>query len=217
MIRAQGAAAAWEQHVAPIFEQTQKQADAQTDVQTPSTSTPVAGPIAGDYYEITGPAQRTYTASEGVISYCPLDELDRATCAFGELTPALRAEAQARGRQDITVDPAGWPSGPAANREVTISALDDVSGSESYSGWFWNRSHLIADSLGADAVAENLVTGTRTQNVGSTQSSGQYAGGMAFTELIARDYLDSADASGCALYYPPTCGRPVTSVALAGE
>lgn len=163
------------------------------------------------------PGPRTYTASEGVISYCPLDELDRATCAFGELTPALRAEAQARGRQDITVDPAGWPSGPAANREVTISALDDVSGSESYSGWFWNRSHLIADSLGADAVAENLVTGTRTQNVGSTQSSGQYAGGMAFTELIARDYLDSADASGCALYYPPTCGRPVTSVALAGE
>lgn len=36
----------------------------------------------------------------------------------------------------------------------------------SYVGDFWNRSHLIADSLGGDALRVNAVTGTRTQNVG---------------------------------------------------
>ena len=49
----------------------------------------------------------------------------------------------------------------------------------------------------------NMVTGTRTQNVGSVNNSG----GMAYTETIARDYLDGAqgqDANACPLYYVAT-------------
>ena len=60
----------------------------------------------------------------------------------------------------------------------------------------WNRSHLLADSLGGDPIAVNLVTGTRTQNVGSTQ-----IGGMAHTEELAREYLDTHDGNACPLYY----------------
>jgi DNA-entry nuclease len=66
------------------------------------------------------------------------------------------------------------------------------------------RHALVADSLGGDATLQNLVTGTRTQNVGSTQVDGQFAGGMAYTELIARDYLDSPAAKNCPLYYAAT-------------
>lgn len=155
----------------------------------------------GDYYDEAGPAQVLYEAVPGEISYCPLDELERPTCAYGALTPELREAARERGREDIDVDPAGWP---ADNGEVLIPARDDVDGSEDYSGWLWNRSHLVADSLGGAPERVNLVAGTRTQNVGSTRVEGEYAGGMAYTEKIARDYLDSGAAADCPLYYAAT-------------
>ncbi len=161
-----------------------------------------SGALPGDYYTILGGAETPYDApAPGTITYCPLDSLSRAVCAVGELTSALRADAKLQERQDITVDPSGWPR---SNNEVVIPALPQVPGSEDYSGWFWNRSHLIADSLGGDAIKNNLVTGTRTQNVGSTRTGGQYAGGMAYTELIARDYLDTGIADACPLYYAAT-------------
>jgi len=154
----------------------------------------------GDYFEVIGAAELRGDAQIGEITYCPLDELGRTTCAYGYLTSELRAEARATDREDILVDPSGWPS---RNDEVTIPALD-LEGSADYRGWFWKRSHLIADSLGGNAVVSNLVTGTRTQNVGSTKTDGQYGGGMAYTELIARDYLDTHDGDACPLYYGAT-------------
>lgn len=155
-----------------------------------------------DYFTVVGPAERLYAPeTAGVVEYCALDHLGRAGCAYGELTTTLRAEARATERQQITEDPAGWNGG---NTEVTIPALPGVDGSRDYRGWFWNRSHLVADSLGGDATRENLVTGTRTQNVGSAQVSGQYAGGMARAEVIARDYLDNGSADACPLYYAAT-------------
>jgi DNA-entry nuclease len=170
------------------------------DVLNPSTasSSPVAADpdMDGDYFTITGPAKVEHEdAKTGEITYCPLDRLDRATCAYGELTK----RTYGRSEKDLP-DPAGWGS----NGDVDIPALDGVEGSTPYFGWFWNRSHLIADSLGGDPVAENLVTGTRMQNVGSTKIHGQYAGGMAHTELIARDYLQSSASDGCPLYYAAT-------------
>ncbi|TDP92325.1 DNA-entry nuclease [Leucobacter luti] len=156
--------------------------------------------VADDYFTVVGEAQRDYEAVAGQVDYCELDALGRAGCAFGELTYDLRQSAQQAGRQSITVDPSGWRD----NAEVQIDALPTVEGSKPYSGWFWNRSHLVADSLGGDATRENLVTGTRTQNVGSTQLHGEFAGGMAHTEVIARDYLSSQQANGCPLYYAAT-------------
>ena len=146
-----------------------------------------------DYYTVLGPAERAHDDAGPTVSVCDLDELERATCAYGELTG--RGSGDSDG--DLP-DPAGWPED---NREVDIPALEDVSDSRNYHGWMMNRSHLVADSLGGPEVAENLVTGTRTQNVGSHQEDGQYAGGMAYTEKIARDYLDSGKAASCPLYY----------------
>lgn len=150
-----------------------------------------------DYYTVTGPAQLEHEAYKDAIGYCPMDALHRAQCAYGELTSESRDMAQSRGREDIITDPTGW----VGNDEVHIPALDTITGSKDYNGWMFNRSHLMADSLGGDSTALNLVTGTRTQNIGSAEVSGQYAGGMAHTELIARDYLDSAAAKTCSLYY----------------
>lgn len=169
------------------------------EVTAPSSSSePVAGASSDDdYFSVTGTAQRNHEIADGEVDYCELDDLDRAVCAYGELTAETRTDAQARGRQSINVDPAGWPED---NGKVTIPALDSVDGSKEYNGWMWNRSHMLGDSLGGDPTAENLVTGTRTQNVGSAGN----AGGMAYTETIARDYLDSAAAKDCSLYYAAT-------------
>jgi len=51
---------------------------------------------------------------------------------------------------------------------------------------------------------DNLTTGTRMQNVGSTQVGGQYSGGMAYIEVLARAHLDSVRGGACPLYYAAT-------------
>ena len=147
-----------------------------------------------DYYLLDGQAQRSYKdAKEGQITYCNLDSLGRPTCAYSLLTTDMRQKAKARGRQHIDVNPTGWPK---HNQKVTIT-----DGSQSYTGWFWNRSHMVADSLGGDPVKENLVTGTRTQNVGISSA---HNGGMAYSETKARSYLDNQAHASCPLYYAVT-------------
>lgn len=54
-----------------------------------------------------------------------------------------------------------------------------------YEGWFWNRSHLIADSLGGPSEPYNAITGTRPQNVGARDNQG----GMRLPESRAYDYI----------------------------
>ena len=154
-----------------------------------------------NYYSIGGPAQHPYqtdASSDGTITYCPLDELSRPTCAYGVLTTESRLQAKQRGRQDINVNPTGWPK---KNRKVTIYSATYGRDDKPYYGWFWNRSHMIADSLGGDPVKENLVTGTRTQNVGIDNN---HTGGMAYAETKARDYLDNPANAQCPLYYAVT-------------
>ncbi|XP_068917782.1 deoxyribonuclease-like [Tenebrio molitor] len=171
------------------------------------TLTPEPDPVptisqGDDYYTVLGTAQREYGDAGPEVFVCDLDELERAVCAYGELTgPAPRDE-----ERGPLPDPAGWPTndGERGNAEVSIPALDDVEGSKDTNGWFYNRSHMVADSLGGPEVPGNLVTGTRTQNVGTHQEDGQYAGGMAYGEKMARDYLASGQASTCPLYYAAT-------------
>ena len=129
-----------------------------------------------DYYQVDGQAQRSYKdAKEGQITYCDLDSLGRPTCAYGLLTTDMRKAAKARGRQHIDVNPTGWPK---HNQKVTIT-----DGSQSYTGWFWNRSHMIADSLGISSA---------------------HNGGMAYSETKARSYLDNQAHASCPLYYAVT-------------
>lgn len=151
-----------------------------------------------DYYAVLGDAHREYQPTmPGQVEYCELDNLNRPACAYGEITKSLYEDEKAQERENINVDPTGWPGN---NQKVTIPAINHP-GSKDYNGWFWNRSHLIADSLGGAATKENLITGTRTQNVGSTQVNGQYSGGMAYTERLTREYLTSQLDDSCPVYY----------------
>lgn len=72
----------------------------------------------------------------------------------------------------------GWTK----NREVYIH--NPVY--KTYKGHFWNRSHLIADSLGGEATPRNAITGTRPQNVGGDNNSG----GMRVPEVRAQEYIE---------------------------
>lgn len=162
------------------------------------TAAPAEAPSDDVYYEVLGTAEIGYDATEGEIDYCPMDDLDRAVCAYGELTYELRAGERGADRESITKDPAGW----GHNEEIKIHSISDED--TSYSGYMYNRSHLVADSLGGHPDMDNMVTGTRMQNVGFNGSGGIQPGGMAYTESIARDYLDSDAAKECSLYYAAT-------------
>lgn len=150
--------------------------------------------FSGDYMNFYAPAGKAVVAYDdidknGEIKYLELDDLQRATGAYGYISKDMRIQAKERGRQDIKVDPVGW-----GNNTQTPVKYED----KSYNGWFYNRSHLIADSLGADPDKTNLVTGTRMQNVGWGN------GGMAYIEDKTRDFLDSEKAENCPVYYAAT-------------
>ncbi|RAP50796.1 MAG: hypothetical protein BZ138_06310, partial [Methanosphaera sp. rholeuAM270] len=116
-----------------------------------------------DYVRENGPASTSYEVpANGGIVYGGMDNLGRTTWAAGVITKEMRASAKASGRQsfDASCDAiSGW----GHNAETVIPSAN---GGKAYNGWFYNRSHLIADSLGGEASPENLVTGTRCQNVG---------------------------------------------------
>ncbi|WP_333786261.1 DNA/RNA non-specific endonuclease [Parolsenella catena] len=143
---------------------------------------------APDYVLEAGPAQVRRALEAGEMSYSPLDGLGRPGLVAASLTHESRERASQRGRQDIEVDPVGWPD---ENPKVSIETPDG----STYRGHFWNRSHLLADSLGGDPTRENLVTGSRMQNAGGNDNEG----GMAYGEQVARDWLDEHD--GGTLYY----------------
>lgn len=135
-----------------------------------------------DYYRVLGAAQNVDDTADAGIRYGNLDRYGRATGAGGWITSAMRAEARGRDRDNASdpADPAGWPQ---RNPKVSIPGTN---GRRTYHGRLWNRSHLVAWSLGGSMDAENIVPGTRTQNVGDNV----HPGGMAYTEELARTWLD---------------------------
>lgn len=154
--------------------------------------------FSGDYIKFYAPAGKAVVAYDdvnknGEIKYLELDNLQRATGAYGYISKEMRTEAKERGRQDIRVDPVGWTSGKPP---VPVTFED-----RSYKDSFYNRSHLIADSLGGDPTKVNLVTGTRMQNVGWNKKG---EGGMAYIEEKTRVFLDSPKGDNCPVYYAVT-------------
>lgn len=136
-----------------------------------------------DYYRIFGPAARVTTLDPGNVSYGSLDSLGRATYAQANVTYDLMESGIARERDDMSdLHPSGW----GHNAEVNIELWDHTT----YHGWFWNRSHLLAKSLGGGERLDNLITGTRMQNVGANDGEG----GMAFPETLVRTYLQAHQA-----------------------
>lgn len=136
---------------------------------------------APEYYRVAGAAQVTVDLQPGEVCYADLDSLGRATGAWANVTADLASQGSSRQREDMSaLKPSGW----GHNREADIELADGTI----YHGSFFNRSHLLAKSLGGQERLENLVCATRMQNVGSNKGDG---GGMAYTEGLARDWLKS--------------------------
>lgn len=104
------------------------------------------------------------------------DASGRPARVLANVTYDMMKEGSERERDDLP-NPVGWPK----NKEVDIITPDGTT----YHGWFWNRSHLLAKSLGGPDTKDNLVTGTRMQNVGANV----HPGGMAYAEDKARRFL----------------------------
>lgn len=134
--------------------------------------------ISPQYVRVVGAAVIDDECEMGTYKVAPLDELKRARKVCARVTHAMAEEGSARAREKMP-DPVGW----GHNKEVSIDFPDQ----KSYHGWFWNRSHMLAKSLGGPDIAENLVCGTRPQNVGANVP----AGGMAYTETICKSWLQS--------------------------
>ena len=144
----------------------------------PSAGGKLTYKYTGNYNETVGKAKFTYKIADGV-KYGKLDKFGRPTYATIRVTPKLYAKEKKEKREPIKVDPCGWLK---KNPKVVIKHKDG----STYKGFMYNRSHMIADSLGGDPVYENLVTGTRPQNVGGRGNDG----GMAYLETKIRDYFN---------------------------
>lgn len=149
-----------------------------------------------DYYEILGLSNinESMFPEKGQIRYSELDEYGRTRTAMGTLTyENVKASLGKRGSFKTGGDnePSGWIKMKKGD-EVSIPWLYG----RSYNGYFYNRSHLIADQLGGEAIRVNAITGTRPQNVGGPNQKG----GMRYSEKKATDWLKKHKTDGF-IYY----------------
>lgn len=132
-----------------------------------------------DYYRIAGSARFVSDLLAGKTAYGDLDAYGRATWAEAVVDYDTMTHGIARERSDMSaLAPSGWGS----NAEEDFP----LANGGTYHGFFWNRSHLLAKSLGGCDELCNLITGTRMQNVGNNDGSG----GMAYCETLCRAWLE---------------------------
>lgn len=149
------------------------------------------------------------TVSVSEINYSSLDELGRSGVAYGTITyDMVDISAGTRETWEPNPEPSGWFIYKNKNNSSLISEKDykslnskerktyseisnnkkesiKLSNGKTYNGYFYNRSHLIADSLGGRAFRENVVTASRTQNVGNNDK----VGGMQYIEWKVMNYI----------------------------
>ena len=157
-----------------------------------------------EYYKEVKPFITTnYKTStrEQWTSYDKLDSLGRATMASALINKNILVTQNGKGRPPFSSSLviAGertpsrftdkWENVPGSksnNQKVNLKMAKS-----SYNGWLYNKSHLLAWSLGGDMNDHNLILGTRAQNVGSNNS--KEPGGMSYIETKTRDYLYAND------------------------
>lgn len=166
-----------------------------------------------DYYRVIDQSvDIDYGVERGQISYGTPDALGRSTRAVANVTKDM-VDASAGWRAKIDGNPAGWPTGKDGFKNVKVKEGGSAVQMVGYSGWAFNRSHLVADSLGGYEAAYdasgsldhdasvskpyNLVTALATENVGS---SGH--GGMAYIENAVADFLNANPQ--CSIWYSVT-------------
>lgn len=148
-----------------------------------------------DCYRIVGKAVVDRDVEAGTIEYDGFDSLGRTQRAVGNITKQMVDEsagwrAEFKGDVDTIT---GWKGN---NHKISVT----LPNGKGYNGYCYNRSHLVGDCLGgyehvynADGTLDesasksekqNLVTGTRMQNVGQDGK-----GGMSYCENLVMDYL----------------------------
>lgn len=135
-----------------------------------------------DMYEVLGEAEIDERKFSTTYSYSH-DDLGRTTTAYGLVN--YKAVMDSKGwRADFepNSEPSGWYKGKESNNKKVSVKLPT---GKIYNGYFYNRSHLIADSLGGRSYKYNVVTGTRQQNVGNNGN-----GGMQYIEKKVVDYVE---------------------------
>ncbi|MDO5335648.1 MAG: DNA/RNA non-specific endonuclease, partial [Coriobacteriia bacterium] len=133
------------------------------------------------YYKVWGRANTSVSVSEGETILSDPDSLGRTRRVVAKVTYDM--VKQSAGWRESMTDECNEISGWGHQKKVSVK----LSNGRTYRGYAWNRSHLLADCLGGHAGPDNLVTGTRTQNVGN--NSQQQPGGMQYTETQALEYL----------------------------
>lgn len=152
--------------------------------------------LAPNYYLVVGEASVPDDMPEpGEVRYNMLDELGRTQWVDGTVTWSMVEESAGwREQFSASANPSGWGHNSEQDIELWNGSY--------YHGWFWNRSHLLADSLGGHAERDNVITGTRMQNVGDNSTN---SGGMAYGETIARNWFyDHEGNDSVWLYYRAT-------------
>lgn len=161
-----------------------------------------------DCYRIVGKAVVDRDVEAGTIEYDGFDSLGRTQRAVGNITKQMVDEsagwrAEFKGDVDTIT---GWKGN---NHKISVT----LPNGKGYSGYCYNRSHLVGDCLGgyehvyntngtidqsaSKSEKQNLVTGTRMQNVGQDGK-----GGMSYCENLVMDYLEAhPDAT---VYYSAT-------------
>lgn len=133
-----------------------------------------------DYYLVAGSSgldPETFNQTSN-FAYSEKDELGRSGQARATITSKdVFNSMNYRGQFKDGDNPSGYPAKNFKTRIYTTTGT--------YDGWFYNRSHLIADSLGGVAESYNAITGTRMQNVGNRSNTG----GMQYIERKCVDYL----------------------------
>ena len=146
-----------------------------------------------DYYLVAGSSgldPKTFNQTSN-FAYSEKDELGRSGQARATITSKDVFDSLGhRDEFEKGDNPSGFPEKNFIAKVQTTNGL--------YKGWFYNRSHLIADSLGGDAKSYNAITGTRMQNVGNRKNTG----GMQYIERKCVDYLKKHRS--VKLYYQAT-------------
>ena len=146
-----------------------------------------------DYYLVAGSSgldPETFNQTSN-FAYSEKDELGRSGQARATITSKDVFDSLGhRDEFEKGDNPSGFPEKNFIAKIQTTNGL--------YKGWFYNRSHLIADSLGGDAKSYNAITGTRMQNVGNRKNTG----GMQYIERKCIDYLKKHRS--VKLYYQAT-------------
>lgn len=132
-----------------------------------------------NYYIVSGPAQNVTKLKKGQLTNSE-DTQNRPSVAQANLTYDMWLNSRGK-RQGKPLNP---PNGCwVKNKYVAIHyALTN----STYHGYFYNRSHSIADSLAGELSyksSDNFTAGTRPQNVGADQN-----GGMRAPEEYVEDY-----------------------------